>query len=233
MHRTESSDVGWLIVFIYVTYVVRICTETALSSTIHRHHIAECVHRAAMENVALMALIVNACITKNIPQMRGYMVFKTLDQFSFLLKLRIPRNRHFAVLLSVRLVVLVVELVVVYVFVRRFSRHYSWYSFKKLGTDKSLKDAHMTRKQLVLVFKILLVFRFRNMMTTRLVLIPTYMFYTVNILDIAVAAVFFYYLRSENTGVRIFVFVFYVLSAMSLVVMMCVHTKTLFSYGQM
>lgn len=87
MNRTEPSNVGRLVAFIYLAYVVCLCTDTVLSHPISRHYTVEYVHKTLIENTALMLLIVDACITKNVPQMKGYMVFKALNQFHFLISL--------------------------------------------------------------------------------------------------------------------------------------------------
>lgn len=229
----ESLDVGRLIVFIYVTYVIRVCIETVIPSALHRYRTVELVHKTVIYNLALMILIADACITKNVPQMKGYMVFKTLDQFYFLISLRISNIKHIAVLFSARLAVLLVELIVLYVFVQRFSRYYNWYSFKRLGTDKDLKDALKTRKQLVLVYKIILVFKFRNILTRRIVLTHKYMFYIVNIIEIAVAAIFFYSQKSENMLVRMIVIAFYIFSEILIITTISIHASSLFSHDQM
>lgn len=142
-------------------------------------------------------------------------------------------SNYFAILISTRLAIFSVELIVVYVFVQRFSRYYNWYSFKKLGTNKDLKDVLKTRKQLVLVFEIIIVFRFKNILSTRLVLLPEYMFYIVNVIDTTVAAMFFYYQKSENSSVRMFVIAFYVCSVLRIITTISIYANILFSYDQM
>lgn len=233
MNRAGATDIGRLIMFAYMAYVVQTCFIVTLNIASSSGHAEQRIHYESLGNLSLMIFIVDACVTRNIPQMKSYMVLMALVPVHFLAEHRVSENVYLIVAVSMKFAVVCTTIAVTYLFVRRFSKAYNWHLFKKMGASKHLKNALKTRKQLVLGFKILLVLRIRNVLTVHIKLLPSVYFYAANTLSILIYSLFLYSQNSESNTTRIFMIAMCVLDEICYVAILLAHRATLFTSRKM
>lgn len=233
MNGAETAGISKLVLFVYLMYTVHTISITTLAFILCIPHIEKYVYGDAIIDLALMIFIVDACISKNIPQMKSYIILKAMSLFYFFVEGKMSSSGYSAIIFATKLVMICITLAVVGFFVKRLSSLYSWHYFKRIGANKDLRDALKTRKQLVLAFKILIVVRIKNILAMHAVLVSIYTFYILNIFYVMVAIVFLSFQRSENKKIRLFIISTHVLDEIRLLVLLVKNVRLLLSPRKM
>lgn len=137
MNRVEIADISKLILFVYLMYIFHTICITTLGFILHIPHIDKYVYRDSIINLVLMIFIVDACISKNISQMKSYIVLKAMSLFYFFIEGKISSSGYFAIIFAIKFVIICITLSVVGFFVKQLSSSYRWYYFKRMGARTS------------------------------------------------------------------------------------------------